>query len=196
MANDNTWYHHQRTGPRQPRLSQHAYRHIDRRQRRRPQQHRLFQRRSAFRTISAAITTPRRCSNNLIYANSDAGNHRRHALWLRQPNHHRNTVYQPVGDAIRLLRGSPYVRLRDNILWVQSGYDILVPADSEVGFQSDYNALVTTGGGKLGQWEGRDFTSRVDWFYELGFDGHSQQHRSAIRQSSRCRWHLRLQRRH
>ena len=69
-----------------------------------------------------------------------------------------NTVYQPAGDAIRILGLSGNVQLRNNILWVQSGYDIIVPADSEVGFQSDYNALVTTGSGKLGQWEGRDFT--------------------------------------
>ena len=112
--------------------------------------------------------------NNLIYANSDAGIVVATPYGSGSPLIISNTVYQPTGDAIRLLGGSPYVRLRDNILWVQSGYDIFVPADSEVGFQSDYNALVTTGSGKLGQWEGRDFTSRVDWFYELGFDGHSQ----------------------
>ena len=63
-----------------------------------------------------------------------------------------NTIYQPAGDAVRLLAGSPNVRLRDNILWVQAGYDLVVPADSEVGFASDYNNLVATGSGKLVRW--------------------------------------------
>src|SRR5205085_9824362 len=41
------------------------------------------------------------------------------------------------------------------------------------GFQSDYNDLVVANGNFLGRWENRDFTNRVDWFYELGFDQHS-----------------------
>ena len=40
--------------------------------------------------------------------------------------------------------------LRNNILWVEAGYDISVAADSQVGFQSDYNDLYTTGSGKIG----------------------------------------------
>lgn len=113
-------------------------------------------------------------ANNLVYANSDAGIVVATPYGSGSPIITSNTVYQPAGDAIRILGGSPNVHLKNNILWVQSGYDIIVPADSEVGFQSDYNDLVTTGTGKLGQWEGRDFTRRSDWFYELGFDAHSQ----------------------
>ena len=78
------------------------------------------------------------------------------------------------GDAVRIEGNSQYVQLRNNILWVEEGYDISVANDSQVGFQSDYNLLYTTGSGKLGLWEGQDFTTQVDWFYELGFDGHSQ----------------------
>ena len=116
-------------------------------------------------------------SNNLIYANSNEG------IWVRTDVNcnygttqvvNNNTVYQPVGDAVRVDSGSQNVQLRNNILWVQAGYDINIAPDSEVGFASDYNDLYTTGTGKIGLWEGRDFTSRADWFYELGLDGHSQ----------------------
>ena len=55
----------------------------------------------------------------------------------------------------------------------QLEYDLVVAPSSENGFQSDYNELYTTGTGKLGQWEGKDFTNRVDWFFEVGFDRHS-----------------------
>lgn len=111
--------------------------------------------------------------NNLIYANSDAGIIVATLYSSGSPLIVSNTIYQPTGDAVRILAGSANVQLRNNILWAQNGYDILVPADSQVGFQSDYNLLFVTGNGKLGQWEGRDFTSRLDWFYELGLDEHS-----------------------
>ncbi len=90
-----------------------------------------------------------------------------------------NTVYQEVGDAIRIQGSSQNVRLRNNILWVDAGYDLYVASDSQVGFNSDYNNLHTTGSGKLARWQlgdgsFRDFSTQVDWFYELGQDGHSQ----------------------
>ena len=84
-----------------------------------------------------------------------------------------NTVYQSVGDAIKL-QNSPNVRLRNNILWVNAGYDLNIDSASQVGFDSDYNDLSTTLPGKLALWGSHEFTSWVDWFYELGQDGHSQ----------------------
>ena len=112
--------------------------------------------------------------NNVIYANTELG-------ILVHPGDQSddltiasNTIFQTVGDAVRIEGNSQYVQLRNNILWVEKGYDISVANDSQVGFQSDYNLLYTTGSGKLGLWEGQDFTTQVDWFYELGFDGHSQ----------------------
>ena len=48
-------------GPRQPRLSQHAHRHSDGHQRRRRRATSSIPTLSVFRTILAAITTPRRC---------------------------------------------------------------------------------------------------------------------------------------
>src|SRR5439155_7492024 len=111
--------------------------------------------------------------NNLIYASTDAGILVAVPYRAGSPLIANNTVYQPSGDAVRILDGAPHVRLRNNILWTEAGYDLIVPASSEVGFQSDYNDLYVTGTGKLGRWEGRDFTSRADWFYELSLDQHS-----------------------
>ncbi|HEV3345215.1 MAG TPA: right-handed parallel beta-helix repeat-containing protein, partial [Pirellulales bacterium] len=84
-----------------------------------------------------------------------------------------NTVYQPSGDALVIDAGSINVQVENNILWAVAGHDLTVSPDSENGFQSDYNDLVTANGNLLGKWEGRDFSNRVDWFTELGFDQHS-----------------------
>ncbi len=108
-------------------------------------------------------------ANNLIYANTNQG-----ILVLQSaPRITNNTIYQQVGDAVRVQQSSSNVTLRNNILWVQAGYDLYVTPDSQVGFNSDYNLLYTVGAGKLGYWEGRDYLSRGDWFYELGLDAHS-----------------------
>src|SRR5205807_2676937 len=114
--------------------------------------------------------------NNLVYANKDAGislSGLSIVFNIYGGPIVNNTVYQLTGDAIRIQGNFNNVHLRNNILWTASGYDIKLSSDSEVGFQSDYNDLYTTGNGKIGQWEGRDFTSRADWFYQLGLDQHS-----------------------
>ena len=38
------------------------------------------------------------------------------------------------------------MELRNNILWVQAGYDIYVADNSRTGINSDYNDLYTGGG--------------------------------------------------
>ena len=83
-------------------------------------------------------------SNNLVYANTNQG-----LLIVGATSGYtnaitNNTVYQPVGDAIKL-QNSPAVRLRNNILWVNAGYDLNVDTASQVGFDSDYNDLYITG---------------------------------------------------
>ncbi|MCK4661139.1 MAG: right-handed parallel beta-helix repeat-containing protein, partial [Phycisphaerae bacterium] len=118
--------------------------------------------------------------NNLVYANSN------HGIVIEgagtyQGSHTRlinNTVYQPVGDAVRVRQysscyASRDVELRNNILWVGVGYAISVDSNSQQGFVSDYNLLYTSGTGRLANWGGVEFTDRVDWFYELGLDAHS-----------------------
>ncbi len=115
---------------------------------------------------STAVTI----SNNLVYANSNLGVGLVRAFNTSIVN---NTVYQLVGDAVQVNGGSQSTELRNNILWTQAGYDIDVAADSEQGFDSDYNDLYATANGELGQWASFDFTNLADWYYELGLDGHS-----------------------
>ncbi len=109
--------------------------------------------------------------NNLVYANSVQGILVQNAAAGAQITN--NTVYQAVGDAVQVDDASQDVQLENNILWTQAGYDIAVAADSEQGFASDYNDLYTTGAGKLGQWQGQDYTDLASWFYALNQDGHS-----------------------
>ncbi len=86
-----------------------------------------------------------------------------------------NTIYEPgAADAVRLQGNTLNVTLVNNILWVAGGYALSVDPNSQRTLTSDYNLFHTTGTGKLGQWENRDFTSRVDWYYEVGLDQHSR----------------------
>ena len=114
-------------------------------------------------------------SNNVVEGNTAVGLHAAAALFesnnpLQFVN---NTVIQETGNAVQIDGGSSGVQLLNNILWAQSGYDISVAPDSEVGLQSDYNDLYTTGTGQIGLWEGRSFADLADWYYELGLDPHS-----------------------
>ncbi len=84
-----------------------------------------------------------------------------------------NTIYQPVGDGVRVDTNSQNVKLTSNIIWTQTGSGINVTDDSQIGFVSDYNLLFATGTGKLATWQGRAFTNRADWWYEVGQDQHS-----------------------
>ena len=114
-------------------------------------------------------------SNNILEGNASAGIH-----IATQPNLDpdpvqviNNTIIQETGNAIQVDTRSTDVQLSNNILWAKSGYDISVAPDSEVGFQSDYNDLYTTGTGAIGLWEGQSFSNLADWYYALGLDQHS-----------------------
>ncbi|MEO1525824.1 MAG: right-handed parallel beta-helix repeat-containing protein [Planctomycetota bacterium] len=80
-----------------------------------------------------------------------------------------NTMHALTGDNIRVVGGSSEVEIRNNILWVESGYDIFVDNASQGGFFSDYNALYSSGTGRLVHWvvtaDGTvlDFTDILDW---------------------------------
>ena len=94
-------------------------------------------------------------SNNLVYANSTAG------IWLHGAFAAvvvSNTIYQPAGDGLRIESTGnnltfQQVRVRNNIIWTYSGYDLTVTPAAEIGFQSDYNDLLTSGNGQVGLWE-------------------------------------------
>jgi parallel beta-helix repeat protein len=109
-------------------------------------------------------------SNNNIYDNQSAAVLIDGASLVDFAN---NTVYQPNGNGIQVQGSSFNVRLRNNILWVQTGSAITVTGDSQTNFQSDYNQFYITGTGSLGQWQGTTFTTHSDWFYQLGLDRNS-----------------------
>ncbi len=109
-------------------------------------------------------------THNIVYDNSSA------AIELadvRGATLLSNTIYQTSGDAVRVLDGSENVQLRNNILWAGSGFALSVTADSQTGFDSDYNLFFTSFPGRLAQWGNLVFAQRAAWFYELGFDRHS-----------------------
>ena len=124
--------------------------------------------------------TAGRTSNNIVYANTTAGILVGAGVSKYQIVN--NTVYQPVGDAVRFEGDAGIgtaglttdVSVRNNVLWAQAGYDLFVPASAEGGLVSDYNVFFATGTGKLGNWQGREFTDAITWFYETGQDLHSQ----------------------
>ncbi len=75
-------------------------------------------------------------SDNLVYANVDGGIDLFDASVALVVN---NTVYELVGDAVAVNGSSQNIRIENNILWVESGYDIDVAGDSQAGLASDYN---------------------------------------------------------
>ena len=86
-----------------------------------------------------------------------------------------NTVYQLVGDAVRLENSARNVKLFNNILWVQSGYDIFVATNSQTGFVSNYN-LLHKGvdiNARVGSWGNANRDSLADWQTASGQDANS-----------------------
>ena len=76
-----------------------------------------------------------------------------------------NTIYQPVGDAIRVQDSSTGLRLENNILYVAAGYDLYVTPDSQNGFISDYNLFYRSPAvnARVGFWNGADRPLLGDW---------------------------------
>ena len=89
-----------------------------------------------------------------------------------------NTVYQPLGDGVRVTASSTSgdssrnVTLSNNIIWTQSGYDINVSRESQLGFKSNYNLLYTTGLGEIGYWQA-PFGDLRDWQFDVDVDTQS-----------------------
>jgi hypothetical protein len=114
--------------------------------------------------------------NNLVYANSNYGLLVGGAMGDTAANHVRlvnNTVYQPVGDAVRVEQNSRYVEVRNNILRVDAGYTLSVANDSQVGFNSDYNILFKgTPDAHTGFW-GSTRDSIAQWQSASGTDAKS-----------------------
>lgn len=97
-------------------------------------------------------------AQNLVYANTQ----RAFAAKSSGPLLQNNTFYQPQGNAVEL-SGCTRIDLRNNIIQVLSGYGLYVAPDSQSGFVSDYNLLLTNGTGRVGYWQAADRTSLAAW---------------------------------
>ena len=85
-----------------------------------------------------------------------------------------NTVYQLVGDAVRV-QGASNVQVYGNVLWVEGGADIYVAADGQNGFRSDSNLLSRGPGASAatGFWGGAVRATLADWQGASAQDGRS-----------------------
>jgi hypothetical protein len=126
--------------------------------------------RIAYNQAGILTRSDQEISHNLIYRNSVVGVHVVAQSDVRIIS---NTFYAPLGDNLRIESGASEVEVRNNVLWAESGYDILVSNDSQTGFFSDYNDLHASGIGQLVHWT-LDFTDILDWQADAAqFDLHS-----------------------
>ncbi len=93
---------------------------------------------------------------NLIYANTNRGISIQNSSNGATAQYLNNTIYQQVGDGIRLDGSARNNVVYNNIVWVLSGYAMYVDNNSQVGFQSDYNLLTagTDPNSNVGFWAG------------------------------------------
>ena len=109
---------------------------------------------------------------NLIYQNGTAGISLVGGLKQSIVN---DTIDEPVGSGISVTGAATATAIENNIIEVGAGPGVMVSANSETGFTSDYNLFDLTGTtAVIGTWEGIGFTSLANWYYELGLDQHSQ----------------------
>ncbi len=106
--------------------------------------------------IQASSATTTTIDNNLIYNNTSGGIDIQ--FGQLSPTFINNTIYQPTGDGIRIESyatnsGGTTIPIRDNIIWVQNGYDLNVNSTADSYLASDYNDLYATGSGQIGDWQ-------------------------------------------
>ena len=101
-----------------------------------------------------------RVTDNLVYANTNLGVR----SLSDELQFHNNTVYQGVGDALRLEAGASNVTVMNNILWVDAGYDIYV-AGNTTGLTSDFNLLHQGDDpdAHVGFWSGTAYDTLAEW---------------------------------
>jgi len=105
-------------------------------------------------------------ASNLIYNNTNRGilvQNGSNSFGLAE--YYNNTIYQPVGDSIRLDTGARNNRIFNNIAWVLAGYGIYVANDSQTGLASDYNLFHqgTDPNAYVGFWNGVNRDTLSDW---------------------------------
>src|SRR5207248_758569 len=85
-----------------------------------------------------------------------------------------NTIDQPTGDDLKVDTSASTLTVRNNIFTVRGGFAENIANDSQVGYTADYNFFDIGGTGVLGKWGSASFTSRAEWFFKLGLDGHGR----------------------
>jgi hypothetical protein len=101
--------------------------------------------------------------NNVVYANTSQGIFIERSFGVGGKIFN-NTVYQSTGEAIRLENVSQGMTLRNNILWVDSGYAIYVAPNSQSNISSNYNLVqVGTGAANVGFWGSVARATLADW---------------------------------
>ena len=117
--------------------------------------------------------------NNLVYDNSNQGIvvQRGGASGTVHPRVFNNTVFQEVGDAVRVQSTSQNVKIRNNILWVEAGFDIFVGTNSQVGLDSDYNQFNqgVDPNAQVGFYNNAGQDMLADWQLATGLDTHSRE---------------------
>ena len=114
-------------------------------------------------------------SNNLVYDNENFG------VYLNSTGSYNtgadvinNTIHQKVGTAL-YAGNSHTTRVYNNIIWIEGGYGIDVPASWAGFYVGDYNdihrGVVPTG--KVGRWAGVEQPALVDWKAASAADSHS-----------------------
>ncbi len=114
-------------------------------------------------------------ANNSVYANANYGIFIENSF-TSGGKIINNTVYQIVGDAVRLENVSQGFSIRNNILWNESGYDINVAASSNTtNIISNYNLLhqSTDPNAHVGFWAGATRDLITDWQTASGQDANS-----------------------
>ncbi len=101
-------------------------------------------------------------NSNLVYANTNRG------LLIQGANgaqFYNNTLYQTVGDGIRIDSSSQNLRIYNNIIWVLAGYGLYVDANSQVGQNFDNNLFYrgVAGAAFVGFWNSGNRTTLADW---------------------------------
>ncbi|MEY3231156.1 MAG: Bifunctional hemolysin/adenylate cyclase precursor, partial [Planctomycetota bacterium] len=82
-----------------------------------------------------------------------------------------NTIDEATADGIRV-SNSRDITLRNNIVWVRTGYGVYIENDSQLGFQTNFNLLRATDRGRTGFYQG-DRVSLTDWQFATFQDADS-----------------------
>ncbi len=124
--------------------------------------------------VQATTSYTGNLASNIIYANTNRGLQLNNSGASTLALVANNTIYQPVGEAVRLENFSK-AELTNNIIWILSGYGINAGTINANDFRSDYNLLHRSNdpNARIGLWAGVDRNTLVDWQTATARDANS-----------------------